>query len=241
MPSPATPTEILILAGGFGTRLQSVVSEVPKPMAPVNETPFLAHLIRFWASKGITRAVLSIGYLGNVIKDYFGDSFANVAIEYIQETSPLGTGGAIRYALQQSKWNTNDVWIINGDTWFDADLNQIHSLSQNADATITLGIKQLDVNSRYGGVLVDTQGKISEFGVPPADSSLINTGVYLANHPKLITELASEAATFSFEQRSLVQLAAAGKCYGSVQTGGFLDIGIPEDYARAPKFIENYL
>ena len=91
----STPTEAVILAGGLGTRLREVVSDVPKPMAPVNGRPFLEHQMDFYAAQGITHFVLSVGYLAEVITKHFGDTYRGCAIDYAVETTPLGTGGGL--------------------------------------------------------------------------------------------------------------------------------------------------
>lgn len=106
----------VILAGGLGTRLRSVIGDLPKCMAPINEEPFLAHKLRHLASQGINDIMLSVGYRKDVIMKYFKNEFEGIAISYSEENEPLGTGGAIKLALK--KLNThNEVLVLNGDTW----------------------------------------------------------------------------------------------------------------------------
>lgn len=110
--------EAIVLAGGFGTRLQSVVADLPKPMAPIGYSPFFLSYIFFHylIRNGITKVILSTGYLHHKIEEYYGTQFNGLVIVYSKEESPLGTGGAIKLAL--SKAISEQVFIINGDTFF---------------------------------------------------------------------------------------------------------------------------
>ena len=115
--------EAIVLAGGLGTRLRSVVSDLPKPMAPIGDKPFLEYILKYLQKNGIKRAVLSVGYKWETIKEYFGDKFENIELIYSVEDEPLGTGGAIKKAMNQVK--NSQVYIINGDTLFDVDLKSL--------------------------------------------------------------------------------------------------------------------
>ena len=115
--------EAIILAGGFGKRLKSKIKDIPKPMAPINGRPFLEYIMQKLLNYGFDHVVLSVGYKSEVISDYFGDNYFGIRISYVKETSPLGTGGAIKLALTKSK--EDHIFIINGDTYFDIDFLQI--------------------------------------------------------------------------------------------------------------------
>jgi D-glycero-alpha-D-manno-heptose 1-phosphate guanylyltransferase len=117
--------EAIILAGGLGTRLQEVVPDVPKPMAPVSGKPFLYHVLRWLGKFNIEKVIISAGYKSETIVSYFGDSFEGVPIEYAIEEKPLGTGGAMKFAL--SKTAGNEILIINGDTYFPVSLDKFCS------------------------------------------------------------------------------------------------------------------
>ena len=112
--------EAIVLAGGLGTRLRSVVSELPKPMAPVGDKPFLEYILKYLKKNGIDKVVLSVGYKWETIKEYFGDSFEDIELVYSIENEPLGTGGAIKQAMEYV--SDVNVFIVNGDTFFDIDL-----------------------------------------------------------------------------------------------------------------------
>ena len=114
--------EAIILAGGKGTRLQSVVSDVPKPMADVNGRPFLSYLLHFLSTKGVRKVVLSVGYKHEVISNYYSNCFENMSICYAIENEPLGTGGALVESLKQV--TDSNVLLLNGDSFFDINLKK---------------------------------------------------------------------------------------------------------------------
>ena len=122
--------EAIVLAGGLGTRLRSIVLDLPKPMAPIGDKPFLEYIFKYLKKSGVTRVVLSVGYKWKVIEEYFGSSFENIELVYSVENEPLGTGGAIKKAM--TKIEGEKVYIINGDTFFDVNLNAL-SLKNNSN------------------------------------------------------------------------------------------------------------
>jgi len=113
--------EAIILAGGMGTRLQSVITEIPKPMAPVGERPFLSIILDSLSDQGIEHIILSVGYKHEVIYTYFGNSYKDIKIDYAIENEALGTGGAVSLAMNYL--NDEAFIMMNGDTLFDVDLN----------------------------------------------------------------------------------------------------------------------
>jgi D-glycero-alpha-D-manno-heptose 1-phosphate guanylyltransferase len=231
------PSEMLILAGGFGTRLRSQVSNVPKPMAPVTGRPFLEYLLNYWIGQGIKRFVLSTGHLGHVIQTHIGKSYRNADIDYIHEKLPLGTGGALRLALNVVSWQNEMALIANGDTWFPVDLAQIYCDASQQKTPITLALKFMEKNDRYGVVEVGDNRKIKSFGLKSEGCALINAGCYLLNITTLKQALANKPESFSFENDFLVDYAANGHVGSSIQDRPFLDIGIPEDYQKASNLL----
>lgn len=232
------PSEMLILAGGFGTRLKSVVNDVPKPMAPVAGRPFLAYLLDYWITQGVHRFVLSTGYLGNVIQAYFGKAYHGATIDYMHEQSPLGTGGALRLALNNALWANETALMINGDTWFPVVLQQLCDDSEQQNVPITLALKTIEKNDRYGGVDVSVDGKITSFGIKTEGRTHINAGCYLFEVGRLKQALEEMPAAFSLESDFLVAYAANGLVGASIQDQPFLDIGIPDDYQKALSFLK---
>ena len=232
------PSEMLILAGGFGTRLKSVVSDVPKPMAPVAGRPFLAYLLDYWIGQGIDRFVISTGHLASVIESHFGETYRTASVTYVHEKSPLGTGGALRLVLNSVTWANEKVLMANGDTWFPVQLQQLCADATQQGSPITIALKRLDKNDRYGGVAIGSEGQITAFGEKAAGGMYINAGCYLFNVPAIKSALSNMPDTFSLENDFLVPLASQGLVGSCVQDQPFLDIGIPEDYQRASEFFK---
>lgn len=231
------PSEMLILAGGLGTRLRSVVSDVPKPMAPISGRPFLAYLIDHWIGQGVKRFVLSTGHLGNVVHAYFGETYHGAIIEYVHEQAPLGTGGALRLAMNSVEWAKEAVLMVNGDTWFPVDLSQLYADAEQQNLPIMLALKTIENNDRYGGVDVGADRKVNLFGIKSVGATRINAGCYLLSVGVLKQALATMPEAFSFEGDFLPLYAAKGFVGSSLQDKAFLDIGIPEDYKKAATFL----
>ncbi len=222
-------TECIILAGGKGTRLQSVVDQVPKPMAPVGDKPFLYYLMHMLAQQGIQKFILAVGYKHEVIIEYFGHQFNNIPIEYSIEKEALGTGGAIKLACQivEDKY----VFIVNGDSFFEADLKKMAHLHSMKNAQITMALCPMKDFDRYGQVHTDSDGKVIAFMEKQyCSSGHINAGVYIVEK-KLLNEMAKD--TFSFETDILERAFRDGTVYASSFDNYFIDIGIPTDYFRS--------
>lgn len=219
----------IILAGGFGTRLRSVVSDVPKPLAPIAGRPFLAWLIASLAARGVTSVTLSLHHQWEKIRDYFAANPAPVALDYIVEQEPLGTGGAMRYVLERQQ-AAEPVLVLNGDTYVQVDLEALARTHQASGASFTMALRGVDDSGRYGTVEVK-DGIVTAFGEgTPGKPGLINAGVYILS-PILFQEALPQA--FSFERDFLPPRLAAIKPRAFMAGSYFIDIGIPEDYARA--------
>jgi D-glycero-alpha-D-manno-heptose 1-phosphate guanylyltransferase len=229
----------IILAGGYGTRLQSVVSDVPKPMAPVNNEPFLNYQLRYLKHFGIQNIILSVGYLSEKIMQYYGPSFEGMGITYVTEESPLGTGGGIRLAMEDTADET--VLTLNGDSFFDVDLHEFYALHNTGAANMSLALRQVDNAARYGTIVCGNEQRIISFrekdGVE--QPGLINGGVYLLNR-QLYLNNTPAAKNFSIEkdffETQLTQLIIKGFEF----PGYFIDIGIPEDYTKAQHDLKGF-
>lgn len=225
--------EAIILAGGFGTRLRSIVSDVPKPLAPVAGRPFLAWMLDSLAAHGIRRAILATGFMGDRIVDTCGSSWQGMQVLYSQEQQPLGTGGAIALAFSRVQGDT--CLVLNGDTWlaFDhADFDQ-HWLPGDSRLAMTLAYVA-DV-SRYGAVRV-TRNRVTalvEKGLP--GSGYINAGVYGMRRSLLEDFPADES--FSFENKVLMPTVNREVVFGYTSTHDFIDIGVPQDYQLAQQLV----
>lgn len=223
--------DVIILAGGLGTRLRSVVKDVPKCMAPVGGKPFLWYLLHQISTYNVNHVVLSVGYLREVIFEWI-DQTKDIwpfKIDYAIEEEPLGTGGGIRLAL--SKCSDDEVLILNGDTFFNADLSGLLSNHRKASLQMSVALKPMKNFSRYGNVTCEN-GVITEFHEKqPCTEGLINGGVYLVQRNKL--DLNDLPKKFSFETEVLQPLALKKQIAGFSSDEYFIDIGIPEDYATA--------
>jgi len=224
-------TEAVVLAGGFGTRLQHIVSDVPKPMAPINGAPFLTFLFKKLIAAGIEHVVLSTGYLHEKIESYFGNSFETLRLSYSREEEPLGTGGAILLAM--NKTETEDVFVLNGDTLFDIDFRALGKLHATRDAFLTVALREEVDLSRYGSVLINEEGKITAFTEKNESQGkgLINGGIYVLNKKQFL-QLAMPIK-FSFEKEVLERLYKNMNFYGLICQAYFIDIGVPDDFNRA--------
>ena len=224
-------TEAIILAGGFGSRLKHIVSDVPKPMAPVNGVPFLTFLFHKLILAGIEHVILSTGYLHEVIENFYGNAFESLRITYSIEEQPLGTGGAI--LLGMNKTCTNNVLVLNGDTLFEIDFAKMAAYHLQKESLLTIALREEDEVSRYGSVQVDDSGKITAFAEKNQvqGKGLINGGIYMIN-ASLFPGI-NMPEKFSFEKDVLEKYYHQINFYGLAFNSYFIDIGVPEDYARA--------
>lgn len=228
--------EAIILAGGKGTRLRPLTLTVPKPMVPVAEKPFLYYLLKMLKEEGVTRVIFSVGYLGEQIKDYFGESWLDLEISYVQEKEPLGTGGAISACMD--KVTDDEVVVINGDTYCQVDLNEMISTHKQHQAEITIALKEMFDFDRYGTVDIDmNNGVIKQFNEKrKVNKGYINTGTYCLN--KNIFEQYNMPEKFSFETDFMQTKINEIKSNAFKTNGYFIDIGIQDDYQRFQKEVE---
>jgi len=220
--------EAIILAGGFGTRLRQVVPDLPKPMSPIAGQPFLEILLRSLANKGFHRVVLSLGYMADKITSHFGAALCDIELIYEVEELPLGTGGAVRQAI--SHCNTDHVYVFNGDTFLDLQVNHVEAHWKNNHVPIIIA-REVDDTTRYGRLEV-SQGKILGFrekGV--AGQGLINAGCYVL--PVNILQNCQLEDPFSLETDFFIDAVQRQRFDVFITDSYFIDIGMPEDYLRA--------
>ena len=226
--------QAILLCGGMGTRLRSVVSDRPKPMADICGKPFLQYLLEMLRDKGITEVIFALGYMGEMIEEYFQDGSAfGLKIAYSYEEEPLGTGGAIRNALP--KILEEEVLVLNADTYFPMDYQGLYRFHQENDGDFSLATRAVPDISRYGAVRRDAAGrilawneKLEDGGQPLAGE--INGGIYVMKK-SLITEIPEGKQ--SLEQDCIPKWLSEGKrIFGLPFEGYFMDIGIPKDYQQ---------
>ncbi len=222
--------EAIVLAGGLGTRLKKLVSDVPKPMAPVGGKPFLSYILRWLNQNGITHVIFSVGYKWETIQKVYGEEYLSMRLSYSVEKSPLGTGGAIALAMKKVK--ENEVFIINGDTFFNINLKEFRDLHIKKNREVSLALKPMENFDRYGKVELDNGNRIIKFlEKQPTPKGLINAGIYLVD--KNSNRFFPPTEKFSFEKDFLETKLDKLNMGGYVADKYFIDIGIPDDYTRA--------
>jgi len=221
--------EAIVLAGGLGTRLASRLHGLPKPMAPVAGRPFLEILLKQLSRSGCTRVLLSVGHQHTVIQNHFGASFHGMPIDYVVESVPLGTGGAIRLALAEVR--EPSVLVLNGDTFLDADYAAMMRFHAAEQASVTLAVVHRPDVARYGGVTIEGLRVVGFEEKGRSGPGYISAGTYV-----LARDLAwplALAEKFSIEFDFFAPEVARLRPAAFIVDGYFLDIGIPEDYDRA--------
>ena len=223
----------VILAGGLGTRLRSVVADRPKVMAEVRGQPFLTYLLEQLAQAGFKHTVLCTGYLGEQVKATFGDTYSSLHLEYSQESSPLGTAGALQLALPL--FQSDRVLVVNGDSFCHANLREFWAWYTAKGAEAALLLTQVADTKRYGRVQVEPSGQVLKFEEKgdTEGAGWINAGIYLLERRLLSTIPKSRAV--SLETEMFPKWIERG-LYGYCSPGRFLDIGTPESYAIAEQF-----
>ena len=222
--------EAIILAGGLGTRLQEVVPDLPKAMAPVAGHPFLTYVIRHLLSQGIEHFIFSLGYKHEIIEQFLKEKYRYLNYDCIVEDQPLGTGGAIRLALANS--DHRDLLIVNGDTLFKVDLEKLIEDHIQTQADCTVALKPMKKFDRYGVVELDADERIKRFTEKKfVEKGNINGGIYILNRIHFLKR--SFPKVFSFEKDFLARNVETQLFYGMIQDKYFVDIGVPTDYERA--------
>lgn len=230
--------DAVVLVGGKGTRLQSVVQDRPKPMALVGGKPFLAWLLLALSAQGVRRVILCTGYMAEKVQEYFGSHFAQLKIYYSHENVPLGTAGAIRKAVEQVESPT--FLALNGDSYCRIALSQLLAKHQLENASVTLQLMAVEDCRRYGSVSVDEEQSILAFNEKRNElrPGLINAGVYLLQRD-LFAQLPL-GVNISIEKDFFPEMIGKG-IYGVVGDGPFIDIGTPESYSQTATVLEKEL
>ena len=220
--------EAIILAGGFGTRLKSVIQEIPKPMASVNDAPFLEYLLKQLSLSGFSKVILSVGYKHEIISDYFGDSFESMHVDYCVEESPLGTGGAIALAMKQTA--ADNILVLNGDSILLASFDEFYNFHLTQKTPVSIALKAEKNFSRYGSVILDDHKIVRFEEKKHVAEGVFSTGIYWFSSSakdyllKLSTPFSVENEIF---EKQIFHLS------GCVFHDYFIDIGVPEDYLQA--------
>jgi D-glycero-alpha-D-manno-heptose 1-phosphate guanylyltransferase len=228
--------EAIILAGGFGTRLQHILPDLPKPMANVNGKPFLDYLLDRLIAYRFTHVILSTGYLHEKIEHHYGSQYRQLRLAYARERKPLATGGAVAFAL--SKCRTDHVFVLNGDTLFSIDMDDFSSFYRQKQTAFAMALREVADVARYGSVETDPENRIVRFREKNQQSGkgFINGGVYLMNRNLLD---GWDGQPFSFEKDFLEKQYPTQLFHAKPYSAYFIDIGVPEDYARAERELKS--
>ena len=231
MPLAKQEIPAALLVGGMGTRLRAVVPNAPKPLATVGDKSFLDFLVRQLHSQGIRRLVMCTGYMADQIENYFGGGEKwDVSIVYSRELQPLGTAGAIKLAVPYLQ-GASEFIVMNGDSFMEVDLDRLLEFHRKSHAIASLAARRVDNAARYGTLQLGENGRVSAFLEKTGEESpgLVNAGVYIFNH-ELLEKIPDGPC--SLEKDVFPSLLGRG-IYALEQQGVFIDIGTPEDYARA--------
>ncbi len=223
--------EAIILAGGFGTRLQSVVNDRPKVLAPVRSRPFLSWILDYLEEAGVAKVMLATGYMHEAVEETFQNQYKEIEINYSRETEPLGTGGAIKKAM--GLIDGKRALVLNGDTLFRVNLRRFYDFALANQAPAALVLREVDEVSRYGAIGLNADNRITTFMEKGSLSGkgLINGGIYSLRKEWFLDNSPSDK--FSIEKDLFERNADKHTLFGMVCKQYFIDIGIPEDYEKA--------
>lgn len=230
--------QALILVGGLGTRLRTIVNDRPKPMAIIHGKPFLEYQIEFLKKNGVNDIVLSTGYMGEKIEEYFhsGEKLG-ISIKYKKEKELLGTGGAIKNAKDLLN---EQFFVLNGDSIFLIDINDMIKFHKENRSDATLALVKVKDKSRYGNVQVDSKFQITGF-IEKGNSGgdLVSGGVYYLE--KSCFQWNNLPDKFSIENDFFPKLVVEKRVFGFVSNSFFIDIGTVEDHDKFGKHIADGL
>lgn len=225
--------QAILLAGGLGTRLRSVVADRPKVMAEVAGRPFLEHLLDRLATQGVGRVTLAVGYRHEDIVSHFGDRYGGISLRYSVETDPLGTGGAVRRALALAA--AEPSFVFNADTWLELDLAAMRAAHRAAQARLSMAVRHLDSVGRFGALDI-ADGRVQGFFEKGRQGAgWINAGVYLLDPS--VFDCLDLPDRFSLETDFLMPHVGRLRPLAYESRGDFIDIGVPEDYERARQLL----
>lgn len=228
--------QAILLAGGLGTRLRSVVNDRPKPMALIGDKPFMEYVVHELSRYGIDEIIFAVGYKGSMVEEYFGDgSRFGVKVSYAYEEELLGTAGAIKNA---GRFVTEDTFfVLNADTFYQMDYGRLLRVKEENRLEMALVLREVPDISRYGAAVLDG-AMLAGFNEKTAEKrpGTINGGVYLMNR-ELLSEIPE--GKVSLENEMIPKWMAEGRRLGGfVNDGYFIDIGIPEDYFKFQADVE---
>ena len=232
--------QTVILAGGLGTRLKSVVADKPKVLSPVAGKPFLYYIIEYLQKQGVDKYIFALGYLSEQVIVFLKENYLHLEYQCTIEETPLGTGGGIKKAIQLA--TEENVLIVNADTFFEMNVQQLFSFHIASKAHCTVSLKLMKNFDRYGSVELEkeTQNIISFKEKTFIQEGYINAGYLVLNKNYFVLTTKNLPAIFSFEKDFLEKNVDAMLIKGFPYDGYFIDIGIPEDFNTAQEVFKNF-
>lgn len=224
--------EAIILAGGLGSRLRNVISDLPKCLALIEDKPFLDFVIKHLLNNNVRKIIFSLGYKSELVLHYLEKNYSNLNYDYCLETIPLGTGGALKLAL--SKTNCDNVIVVNGDTFLNSNLSYLYNKHLENDSVCSFYIKEMNYFERYGTIKINRKNKvISIIEKKYCEKGFINTGQYILNVESYLKNTPN--GIFSFETDFMEKQYKLNNFFAFKINDYFIDIGIPEDFNKAQK------
>ena len=229
------PLHAFVLAGGLGLRLRPVVGALPKALAPVGGRPFLSYILAYLQRNGVRQVTLCTGYGAAAVRSFAGSGADwGIHIDYSEEVTPLGTGGAVRLALERC---TDDrVLVLNGDSYFDIRLQRLAEAHRDLGGLATLAARRTAAAGRFGALTIDPSGRVLEFREKAQEGAAdINAGIYVLE--RSVMDASSATMPFSLERDVFPALidGTGGRLKAVVFDGFFVDIGIPDDHATVDR------
>ena len=234
------PPDVVVLAGGLGTRLRGVVADRPKVLAEIAGVPYLQLLLKLLEQTGVQRVIIATGHGADAVERWVASCFkGGLDVQCSPEPSPMGTAGALRLAL--GACHSDYILALNGDSFSDFDWVVMADQLRAEEIDACVWLVQTEDAGRFGSVVVDGDGRIREFLEKSASGGggLINAGAYLFRASCLATIPLHRAC--SMERDLLPGLSRQGKLHGCIGRGPFIDIGTPDDYSAAETFVRRYL
>jgi D-sedoheptulose 7-phosphate isomerase len=237
VPVAATPIDCIVLCGGLGSRLANVVGDRPKALAEVAGRPFLEWVLLALRVHGVTDVLLATGHRGDQVEAQLADGgHLGLRLRYSREPAPLGTAGALRFALGAVRHD--DVLVDNGDTWCDIDVSRLVGAHRRVGASVTLLAARVTDRGRFGSVELGPDGQVLAFGEKTARGpGLVSCGAFVVRRDVL--ERLPDGTHLDMEGDVIPQLGADA-LFAVVSDGPFIDIGTPDSYARAAEVIEQH-
>lgn len=226
--------DVVILCGGKGTRLKSVISDRPKPMAEIANKPFLDIIIDYVSSYGLRRFILCVGYMKEKIKEYYAPRGDSLEIVFAEEKILLGTGGAIKNAETLIK--SNPFLVMNGDSFCPLNMIDFLNFHMVKKSELTVALSKIEGNGDYGVVMIDGQNRITAFNEKKSvKNAFINTGIYIFN--RSIFSIIPSNTVYSLEY-NLFPNFTSREFYGYITENEFIDIGTSERFKKAIRILD---